>query len=135
VIGRLSRRLRPTEAGAAAGLTPTRIAVLTTVWRKGPLRLSELASDEGLNPTMLSRVISDLVEAGLLERVSDERDRRSAWVNSTPAGSRLAQRMRRERTDALNLALEALSDAERRTVERAIDVLEALAAQLKERRQ
>jgi DNA-binding MarR family transcriptional regulator len=134
VIGRLSRRLRPTEAGAAAGLTPTRKAVLMTVWREGPLRLSELASVEGLNPTMLSRVISDLVDAGLLERVSDERDRRSAWVKSTPAGGRLGQRMRRERTDALNIALDALSDEERRTIERALDALEGLAAELKERR-
>jgi DNA-binding MarR family transcriptional regulator len=134
VIGRLSRRLRPTEAGAAAGLTPTRRAVLMTVWREGPLRLSELASVEGLNPTMLSRVISDLVDAGLLERVSDERDRRSAWVKSTPAGGRLVQRMRRERTDALNIALDALSDEERRSIERALDALEGLAAELQERR-
>ena len=105
-----------------------------TVWREGPLGLSELSRSEGLNPTMLSRVISDLVEAGLLERVSDERDRRSAWVKATPAGRRLAQRMRRERTDALNVALEALSDEERCKIERAIEALEGLAAQLKERR-
>jgi DNA-binding MarR family transcriptional regulator len=134
VIGRLSRRLRPTEAGTAASLTPTRIAVLMTVWREGPLGLSALSRSEGLNPTMLSRVISDLVEAGLLERVSDERDRRSAWVKATPAGRRLAQRMRRERTDALNVALEALSDEERCKIERAIEALEGLAAQLKEGR-
>jgi DNA-binding MarR family transcriptional regulator len=134
VIGRLSRRLRPTEAGMAAGLTPTRRAVLFTVTREGPLRLSELASAEGLNPTMLSRVISDLVDAGLLERVSDERDRRSAWVKVTPAGRRLAEGMRRERTDTLNVALEALSDEERLRIELAIEALEGLAAQLKDRR-
>lgn len=134
VIGRLSRRLRPTEAGMAAGLTPTRRTVLFTVTREGPLRLSELASAEGLNPTMLSRVISDLVDAGLLERVSDERDRRSAWVKVTPAGRRLAEGMRRERTDALNVALEALSDEERRRIGLAIEALEGLAEQLKDRR-
>ena len=134
VIGRLSRRLRPTEAGRAAGLTPTRRAVLFTVTREGPLRLSELASAEGLNPTMLSRVISDLVDAGLLERVSDERDRRSAWVKVTPAGRRLAEGMRRERTDALNVALEALSDEERLRIELAIEALEGLAEQLKDHR-
>ena len=118
----------------AAGLTPTRRAVLFTVTREGPLRLSELASAEGLNPTMLSRVISDLVDAGLLERVSDERDRRSAWVKVTPAGRRLAEGMRRERTDALNVALEALSDEERLRIELAIEALEGLAEQLKDHR-
>ena len=60
-IARLSRRLRPTAAGNAAGLTPTRISVLLTVVRAGSVRLSALAASESLNPTMLSRVIADLV--------------------------------------------------------------------------
>ena len=34
-IGRLSRRLRTTAAGSAAGLTPTRISVLLTIVREG----------------------------------------------------------------------------------------------------
>jgi DNA-binding MarR family transcriptional regulator len=59
----LSRRLRPTAAGAAAGLTPTRISVLFTIARRGPIRLSELAQAEGLNPTMLSRVIADFADS------------------------------------------------------------------------
>src|SRR5438270_7153808 len=79
-IGRLSRRLRPTKAARAASLTPTRIAVLQTISRRGPVRLSELADTEGINPTMLSRVIADLADAGLLARASDEGDRRAAWV-------------------------------------------------------
>jgi DNA-binding MarR family transcriptional regulator len=133
-VGRLSRRLRHTSAGAAAGLTPTRISVLLAVARQGPTRISELASTEGINPTMLSRVIADLAEAGLLERVSDQGDRRAAWVKATAAGKRVADRMRRERTDALNAALEGLSDADRRQIEQAIPALEGLAEQLKDRR-
>lgn len=133
-IGRLSRRLRTTAAGAAAGLTPTRISVLLAIVRDGPIRLSELAASESLNPTMLSRVIADLVEAGLLARTSDEGDRRAAWVQATDAGERLAQQMRRERTDAVNEALEALPAADRRLLESALPALESLAEQLKGRR-
>lgn len=133
-IGRLSRRLRTTAAGAAAGLTPTRISVLLSVVREGPVRLSALADSESLNPTMLSRVIADLVEAGLLARTSDDGDRRAAWVEATAAGRKLAERMRRERTDALNEALSGLSPADRRLVERALPALEELAEQLKDRR-
>ncbi len=125
VIGRLARRLRPTETAVSAGLTPTRITVLQAVTRRGPLRLSELAASEGINPTMLSRVTADLVDAGLLERASDEGDRRAAWVAATAAGKRLAERIRRERTDAVSLALSALSDDERETIERALPALEA----------
>lgn len=133
-IARLSRRLRPTAAGAAAGLTPTRISVLLTIVREGQIRIAELASAESLNPTMLSRVISDLVDAGLVARVSDDGDRRAAWVSTTAAGKKLAERMRRERTRALNLALEGLSEDERRILEQALPALEGLAEQLQDRR-
>ncbi len=131
VIGKLSRRLRPTPAAVAAGLTPTRAAVLQTVTRRGPVRLSALSESEGINPTMLSRVTADLVDAGLLERVSDRGDRRAAWVNATRAGRRLAERIRSERTDALKLALAELTEGEQRRIEKALPALEQLAEQLK----
>jgi DNA-binding MarR family transcriptional regulator len=133
-IARLSRRLRVTAAGSEAGLTPTKITLLLTVVRDGPLRLSELAEAESLNPTMLSRAISTLVAAQLLTRSSDDGDRRAAWVRATPEGERLAERMRRERTDALNVALEGLAAEDRRMIERALPALEGLAEQLKDRR-
>jgi DNA-binding MarR family transcriptional regulator len=133
-IGKLSRRLRPTAAGAAAGLTPTRISVLFTVARLGPIRLSDLAEEEGLNPTMLSRVIADFAESGLVTRDCDPGDRRAALVRATDAGRKLCERMRGERTDVLELALGALGEDERRAVEQALPVLEQLAESLKGRR-
>ena len=133
-IGKLSRRLRPTAAGAAAGLTPTRISVLFTVARLGPIRLSELAEEEGLNPTMLSRVIADFAESGLVTRDCDPDDRRAALVQATAAGRKLCERMRGERTDVLELALASLSEDDRRAVEQALPVLEQLAQGLSGRR-
>lgn len=134
VIGRLSRRLRPTEAAREAGLTPTRVTILLDVVRRGPTRLSEVAAAEGINPTMLSRVVSDLVEGGLLERVSDESDRRTAWISATRAGQRVAERMRRERTEAVNSALAGLPADQRAALERALPGLEALADRLAQER-
>jgi DNA-binding MarR family transcriptional regulator len=133
-IGRLSRRLRTTAAGQAAGLTPTGISLLLNVDRQGSIRLAELGAAEGINPTMLSRVVADLVEAGLLERSSDQGDRRAAWVEATRAGRRVAARMRRERTEALNAAMGALDRDEQRRIEAALGALESLAEQLKDRR-
>jgi DNA-binding MarR family transcriptional regulator len=133
-IGRLSRRLRSTTAAREAGLTPTATSILLNVERSGPVRLGELAAWEAINPTLLSGVIARLVDAGFLERSRDEGDRRAAWVNATAAGRRLANRMRRERTDAVNTALAELSDADRRKIERALPALEALAEGLKDRR-
>ena len=134
MIGRLSRRLRTTAAARDAGLTPTAISLLLSVVRSGPVRLSELADAEGLNPTMLSRVVSGMVQDGLLKRSSDEGDRRAAWVEATAAGRKLAERTRRERTAALDAGLEGLTAFERRRIEQALPALEALVEGLKRAR-
>jgi DNA-binding MarR family transcriptional regulator len=133
-ISRLYRRLRVTDASADAGLAPARASALLHVDRRGPLRLAELAEAEGLNPTMLSRMVSDLVESGLLERSSDPGDRRAAWVQVSESGADLARRMRSERTQAVLGALDGLSASERRTVLGALPALERLAEQLSEDR-
>lgn len=132
VVGRLARRLRPTLAGA--GLTPTRISVLFTVSRRGPLGLSELAELEGLNPTMLSRVIAELSAQGLVRRIADPADRRAALVDATAAGRRMRERILGERRDVLNVQLARLSAEERRVLDEALPVLETLAERMKDRR-
>jgi DNA-binding MarR family transcriptional regulator len=127
VVGRLGRQLRPTQAGA--GLTPTQISVLFMLARRGPLRLAELAELEGLNPTMLSRVIAALADDGLLQRATDPADRRAAVVDATPAGRRLREKIHRERNSVLGGRLAALSPAERASLLAALGALEALADQ------
>jgi DNA-binding MarR family transcriptional regulator len=131
VLGRLSRLLRPAPTALAAGLTPTRISVLLTVVREGRVGLSDLADAESINPTQLSRAIAHLLQDGLVERSADQGDRRAAWVKPTPAGKRLADRIRRERTGALNVALEGLDPAERERIVAALGSLEQLAEHLR----
>ncbi|HEX5147426.1 MAG TPA: MarR family transcriptional regulator [Conexibacter sp.] len=130
VVGRLARRLRSTRAGD--GLTPTKRSVLFTVVREGPLRLSELAEREGLNPTMLSRVVAHLAEAGLVHRLPDPSDGRAARVEATTAGHRLRDRIHAERDDALGLPLERLAAAERAQLLAALPLLERLADELRD---
>ena len=48
-------------------------------------------------------------------------------MQATAAGTTLAERMRRERTDAVSGALEALATEDRRLIEQALPALEALA--------
>jgi DNA-binding MarR family transcriptional regulator len=131
VIGRLHRRLRATPSATAAGLTPTKISVLFTVIRTGPVGLTDLAKHEGLNPTLLSRTVGALAGAGLLDRISDPVDRRAALVSATAQGRRLADKIRKERTAALNEALAPMAEADHRTLEEALPALEALAEELK----
>jgi DNA-binding MarR family transcriptional regulator len=129
VIGKLSRRLRATKAGA--GLTPSQISVLFTIVRRGPIGLAALAESESLNPTMLSRIIAQLVEGGLIRRTADREDRRAAQVEATRAGVRTRERINQERARALAAHLGELEDDERERVWEALPVLEELAELLR----
>jgi DNA-binding MarR family transcriptional regulator len=131
-LGRLARVLRPTQASLAADLTPTRVAVLLNTVRNGPVRMAEVAEQEGLNPTLLSRTVANLAQDGLVTRSADESDRRSAWLDATAAGRELAARIRAERTRAVELALAELGSEDRSLIEAALPALEALAQHLHE---
>jgi DNA-binding MarR family transcriptional regulator len=128
VIGKLSRRLRPTVAGS--GLTPSQTSVLFTIVRLGPLRLSEVAEIESLHPTMLSRITTQLCDSGLIKRSADPKNRRSAVVQATAAGRRTRERIHRERTQALAAHIEELDERQRQTLWEALPALEELAKRL-----
>jgi DNA-binding MarR family transcriptional regulator len=95
------------------------------------MRLSELAATEGLNPTMLSRIVSHLETAKLVERSSDQADARVVHLESTDAGRALVQEMRAERTDALLFALERLPKEQRDELIGALPALDALVETLR----
>jgi DNA-binding MarR family transcriptional regulator len=131
-VDKLSRRLRPTEAGS--GLTPSQTSVLFTIVRLGPLGPSEISEMERINPTMLSRIIAQLCQEGLISREPAPGDRRAALVKATPAGQRLRKRIHRERAQALQEHVGRLSDSQREQLWDALPVLEALAEQIPRRR-
>ena len=122
----MSRRLNATARGA--GLTTSQLSTLGVVAREGPLRLSELAEIEHMNPTMLSRVVGTLVDAGLLRRKAGPDDRRAGLVEVTAAGRRAHDRLRAERGRILAEGLASLDADDRGRVEQALPALEALVA-------
>jgi DNA-binding MarR family transcriptional regulator len=124
VVGRLARHLR--LARADRSLSPSQLDVLGTVARRGPLGLSQLATLEGLNPSMLSRIAGHLEHEGLVERMVDSRDARAARLSATDKGRALHEQVRIERTQALLLALGRLTPRERLAISRALPALEAL---------
>jgi DNA-binding MarR family transcriptional regulator len=123
-IGRLARQMR--VSATHAGLTPTQMSVLNSVVRHGPLRLAELTAIEGVNPTMLSRIVGKLDEAGLITRVTDPVDRRAVTVEITKAGKRTQERVRDERNRTLTAMLEGLPAEQAAAVIAALPALEAL---------
>jgi DNA-binding MarR family transcriptional regulator len=111
-------------------LTRTQTSVLSTVARLGPMTAGELAHQEGLNPTMASRVIGKLETRGLLTRSPDPTDKRVTVLAVTPEGRSLHQRLRRDRTKVFTRALHEIGTEQAADLLAALPALEALARAL-----
>lgn len=120
----MSRSLRLVHVDG--NLSPSQREVLFTITRSGPVRLSEVAASEGINPTMLSRIVAHLESAKLVIRTPDSSDARVMHLSSTDQGRALCKEIRNERTDALQVALSQLTVEQRRSLLEALPVLESL---------
>ncbi|MGI9002164.1 MAG: MarR family winged helix-turn-helix transcriptional regulator [Pseudonocardia sp.] len=127
-LARIARLLDRQSRGD--NLTRTQSSVLATVARLGPLRISDLAEVEGVNPTMLSRIVGKLEDTGLLRRRPDPTDGRAARVEVTEAGDLLHRQQRAERTQLLTDRLAALPETRAAELLAALPALESLADQL-----
>lgn len=127
-LGRIARQLDRQTRGS--GLTRAEASALATLECRGPLRPGELAEVEGVHPTMLSRIVGKLTDAGLVERTPDPGDARAVLVAVTAAGGELHRSLRAERTRLLAEHLATLSDPESARLMSALTALEALAATL-----
>jgi len=125
VIGQLARQLNASSTGA--GLTPSQASVLGLIVARGPLSLVELGKLEGLNPTMLSRVISRLAAMGLINRIPDPEDLRSASVVSVAAGRRVDQQIKARRAAAVSTCMRLLGADDVAALTTALPALERLA--------
>jgi DNA-binding MarR family transcriptional regulator len=124
-ITRTARRLRQ-EAGT--DLSPSQVAALATIERHGPLAPSELAERERIRRPTATRVLSRLVEAGLVERIPDPTDGRSAIVSVSSDGRALLRRLRRRKTAYLATRIHDLPPEDLSALARATDVLESILA-------
>ena len=106
VIGRLSRLLN--AAPVSENLTPTQASVLGLVAHRGPVGMTELAEIEGLNPTMLSRVVAKLVEDDLARRLPHPADQRAVHLEATDRGHEVHERIIASRTATVAKILDAL---------------------------
>lgn len=129
VIGRLARQLNASSTGE--GLTPSQASVLGLVVYRGPLSLAELADLEGLNPTMLSRVVGRLLELKLIRRIPDPADLRSASVVATKSGQDVDRRVKAQRAAVVSECVDQLSGEQEQALTAALPALEALAETLK----
>jgi DNA-binding MarR family transcriptional regulator len=131
VITRLSRQLNASAAGQ--GLTPSQASALSLIVARGPLTLNELATLEGLNPTMVSRVVGKLDDARLIIRAPNENDLRSATVEATADGRHVQQVINSQRAKVVSECLARLPRDQQDALADALGALEALADELRDR--
>jgi DNA-binding MarR family transcriptional regulator len=122
-VTRMARRLRQ-EAGVDLG--PSRVAALATVERHGPLSPSELAEIERIKRPTATRIVGHLESAGLIERVKDPQDGRASILSISAEGRALLRRLRERKTAYLAKRLAAIDADDRRTLERAAELLEGM---------
>lgn len=93
-----------------ADLSASAAFTMNRVQREGPVRLTTLASKEGVSQPSMTQLVQRLERAGLVTRLPDPDDGRACLVGITPAGQTLLddrKRLRRERLAALMTTLTA----------------------------
>ena len=129
VVLNLARQLN--AASREEGLTPTQASVLGITTVRGPLSLAELTEIEGINPTMLSRVIGALDSYELIKRQRDPDDFRAARVEITPKGKRVYERIKSQRSAVISESVSGLPPEQQAALIAALPALENLAEDLR----
>ncbi|RMI33360.1 MarR family winged helix-turn-helix transcriptional regulator [Nocardia stercoris] len=120
-IGRMIRQLRrSTEIGAVG---PASVAALTTLLRRGPMRLGDLAHHEGVSAPTMSRMVSAMDKQGYLERIADPQDGRAQLLVPTESARSLVTGITSVRAQRLADALAELPSDEREVLVAALNRL------------
>ena len=85
-FARLSRQLRTLEL--PHGMTPERLSALSVIDKRGPISVTALAEKEMVRPATMSRMVTALVDEGLVKRADDKTDGRGVLVSTTAKGRR-----------------------------------------------
>jgi DNA-binding MarR family transcriptional regulator len=125
LLGQAARRgdVLVTERFAEEGVRKPHFTVLVALAELGPSSQAELGRRLWIDRKNMVAVINDLEAAGLVERTPDEQDRRRNAVRLTAAGTDTLARLNARADAAQDALLAALSDAERRDLERLLHKL------------
>jgi DNA-binding MarR family transcriptional regulator len=126
---RLRARLRSESGQHATGLTPTERAVLATVVREGPVTAARIAELEHVSPQSIAQSLAGVKARGLVRSEPDPRDGRKKLIYAETSASELIGSLVAGRSSFLARAIDqVIASGEREDLEKAIDLLERLAA-------
>jgi DNA-binding MarR family transcriptional regulator len=124
---RLLRRLRKSDA--VQGLSGPKSSALSVLVFGGPQTLKDLAAAEQVRAPTMSRLVAEMEADGLATKAGDKSDRRVVRIAATAKGKALLEAGRERRLEVLTAQVEALSRAERETLQKAAEILVRLNVQ------
>ena len=122
-------RLNADKQARRYGLTRAQWAVLSRVERTEGLKQTEIAETMEMQPITLTRLIDKLCDAGLIERRTDENDRRVNRLYLTKAARPLMAKLAVLKSELTETALASLSVAD---THRLVDELESIKDNVRE---
>jgi DNA-binding MarR family transcriptional regulator len=120
----LLRGLRRNDA--ALGVGPAKLSALSVLVFGGPRSVGALARAEQVRLPTMSRLVTALERDGLVTRVPDPKDGRSAIVHPTGVGRSVLRRGRDRRIADLTRRLDALTATDLEAIDRATALVERL---------
>ena len=107
------RTWRQLAAATDVDLDRARYVVLHAVAESEPVRTTALAEQVGVDPSTMSRHVSILEQAGLVERTADPDDGRAQTLSLTSAGRTVMEKVRAARHDLITDVLGDWEDRDR----------------------
>ena len=102
-----------------------RASLLSVLVFAGPQPVTKLAELEQVSAPAITKMVSALESAGLVQRERSETDRRVVRVSATPDGKRLLERGRAARVKAIAALLGDATEAQLQTLRAASEVIAA----------
>jgi DNA-binding MarR family transcriptional regulator len=125
VLLQLARELR--REVHPLGVTGGQVSLLVSIRQTPGVGVRELAAREGVSPAAMSRHVTRLVEAGLVQRSEGAGgDRRRVGLELTAEAERVLRLVRSRRTAWLVARLRTLDDEALASIDDAIEPLRAL---------
>lgn len=126
-VMRLNRRLRAQHPESSVSLT--QLSAMSTLHKCGPMTPGKLAAKEGVQPPSMTRVITALEKEGYVVRSAHPTDGRQAIVELSAAGTGYVLATISAREAWLDKQLAGLSAHERKTLERAAEIIQRMTEQ------
>jgi DNA-binding MarR family transcriptional regulator len=127
VLLQLNRQLR--REIHSLGVTGGQVSLLVQIKYRPGIGIRELAALERMSVPGMSKFISRLEEAGLVQRAPVEGDQRRVGLTLTPAGGRVLRSVKSKRTAWLAARLRDLDPEELEAIDAAIEPLAHLLAE------